>query len=159
DGGRERVRCGRSPRGEADERALGDRLASPEGLTARSNTFDERAVLQEVAAAAGQGALVGDVRAQAQRFAGRRAILRTSRGEMTTTELVACERSLIGAAIARAGEGTAVVDSSLVERALVATGRVLTAEQAAVVRSTVSSGDGVTVIHALAGTGKTYTAG
>ena len=41
-----------------DEQALGDRLAGPEGLTERSNTFDERAVLQEFAAAAGQGALV-----------------------------------------------------------------------------------------------------
>jgi conjugative relaxase-like TrwC/TraI family protein len=159
DEGRERVQRGLSRREKVDERALGDRLASPQGLTERSNTFDERAVLQAFAAAAGQGALVGDVRAQAERFAGREDVLRTSRGELTTSELVACERRLIAAAIARAGEGTVVVDPSLVERVLVATGRPLTAEQAAAVRSTVSSGDGVTVIQALAGTGKTYTAG
>ena len=37
--------------------------------------------------------------------------------------------------------------------------RPLTAEQATAVRATVSTGHGVTVIQALAGTGKTYTAG
>ena len=51
-----------------DERALGDRLAGAEGLTERSNTFDDRAVLQEFAAASGAGALVGEVRGQAARF-------------------------------------------------------------------------------------------
>ncbi len=39
-------------RDQADEQSLGDHLAGPEGLTAHSNTFDERAVLQEFAAAA-----------------------------------------------------------------------------------------------------------
>ena len=76
-------------RDEVDEQALGDHLASPEGLTARSNTFDERQVLQEFAAAAGQGALVGEIRAQAERFAARGDVLATARGEMTTAELVA----------------------------------------------------------------------
>jgi conjugative relaxase-like TrwC/TraI family protein len=159
DEGRERVQRGLSRREEVDERALGDRLASPHGLTERSNTFDERAVLQEFAGAAGQGAPVDDVHAQAERFADREDVLRTSRGEMTTAELVACERRLIEAAVGRAQEGTAVVDSSVVERALVATGRPLTNEQAEAVRSTISSGHGVSVIEALAGTGKTYTAG
>jgi conjugative relaxase-like TrwC/TraI family protein len=159
DEGRERVQLGLSLGKEVDERALGDRLASPQGLTERSTTFDERAVLQELAAAAGQGALVGDVRAQAERFAGREDVLRTNRGQMTTAELVACERDLIEAAVGRAQEGTAIVDSSHVERTIVATGRPLTSEQAEAVRSTVSSGQGVSVIQALAGTGKTYTAG
>jgi hypothetical protein len=159
DEGRERVQRGLSRREEVDERALGDHLASPQGLTDRGNTFDDRAVLQEFAAAAGQGALVGEVRAQAERFAGREDVLRTSRGEMTTTELVACERTLIETAVGRAQEGSAVVDPSHVERTMAVGGRPLTAEQAQAVRSTASSGDGVTVIQALAGTGKTYTAG
>jgi conjugative relaxase-like TrwC/TraI family protein len=159
DEGRERVQRGLSRRGKVDERAFGDRLASPQGLTERTNTFDERAVLQEFAAAAGQGAVVGDVRAQAERYASREDVLRTSRGEMTTAELVACERRLIQASVGRAQDGAAIIDSPLVERALVATGRPLTSEQAEAVRSTVSSGHGVSVIEALAGTGKTYTAG
>ena len=36
---------------------------------------------------------------------------RTSRGEMTTAELVDCERRLIAAAVGRAGEGTGIVDA------------------------------------------------
>ena len=78
---------------------------------------------------------------------------------MTTAELVACERRLIAAAVGRAGERTGIVDALLVERAIAAAARPLTAEQAMAVRATVSSGHGVTVIQALAGTGKTYTAG
>jgi hypothetical protein len=106
DAGRERVEKGVAGRDEVDERALGDRLASPIGLTERSNTFDERAVLQEFAAAADQGALVGELRAQAERFARREDVLRTRRGEMTAAELLACERRLIEAAVARAREDT-----------------------------------------------------
>ncbi len=45
------------------------------------------------------------------------------------------------------------------ERVIARAERPLTVEQAMAVRATVSAGDGVTVIQALAGTGKTYTAG
>ena len=78
---------------------------------------------------------------------------------MTTAELVECERRLIAAAIGRAGEGCGIVDASLVDRAIARVERPLTEEQAMIVRATVSSGHGVNVIQALAGTGKTYTAG
>jgi conjugative relaxase-like TrwC/TraI family protein len=157
--GSERAVHGFAKRSEVDERGLGDRLASAEGLTARANTFDERPVLQEFASAAARGALVEEVRAQAGRFAERADVIPTSRGEMTTAELVACERRLIAAAIGRAGERTGIVDSSLVERGIATADRPLTDEQAAAVRATLSTGHGVTVIEALAGTGKTYTAG
>ncbi len=78
---------------------------------------------------------------------------------MTTAELVDCERRLIAAAVGRAGEGCGIVDASLADRAIARAERPLTEEQAMAVRATVSSGHGVTVIQALAGTGKTYTAG
>jgi hypothetical protein len=52
-----------------------------------------------------------------------------------------------------------IVDASLAERAIARAERPLTAEQAMAVRASVSAGHGVTVIQALAGTGKTYTAG
>src|SRR5262249_34351878 len=42
---------------------------------------------------------------------------------------------------------------------LLASGRMLTGEQAQAARLTVGGGDGVSIIEALAGTGKTYTAG
>ncbi len=159
DVGHECVEIGLDGREEVDEQTLGDHLGSPRGLTELSNTFDERIVLQEFAAAARQGALVGEVRGQAERFAARGDVLATDRGEMTTAELVACERRLIAAAVGRAGEGSGTVDASHVERVIAAADRPLTIEQAEAVRSTVSSGHGVTVIQALAGTGKTYTAG
>jgi conjugative relaxase-like TrwC/TraI family protein len=157
--GRERAERGGVERELVDERAVGDRLAGAGGLTERANTFDERPVLQGLAAAATQGALVDEVRAQATRFAGRPDIIATRAGEMTSADLVACERRLIAAAVGRAGERCAIVDASLLDRVLAAADRPLTDEQAAAVRATVTAGQGVSVIEALAGTGKTYTAG
>jgi len=159
DAGRERVTGGLKAQDRGDARGLGDHLVSAEGLTERSNTFDERAVIQEFAAAADQGALVGEVRGHAQRFAERRDVIATSRGEMTTAELVACERRLVAAAVGRAGERSGIVDPVHVERAIATADRPLTAEQAAAVRAVTCTGHGVSVIQALAGTGKTYTAG
>jgi hypothetical protein len=142
-----------------DERALGDRLAGPAGLTERQNTFDERAVLQAFAAAAGQGATVDEVRDQAARFGGRADVLATVRGELTTADLIACEQRLITAAVERGDGRVAVVDSRTVDRVIAATPRQLTGEQAAAVRAVAGSGRGVEVVEALAGTGKTTTAG
>jgi AAA domain len=116
-------------------------------------------VLQEFAAAAGAGAVVGEVRGQAERFAERTDVIATRGGGMTTAELVAVERRLISAAVGRAGEAAGIVDPRLAERAIAAADRPLTAEQAAAVRAVTGSGHGVSVIQALAGTGKTYTAG
>src|SRR5271165_6276085 len=147
--GWERPVGGLIERDQAAEQSLGEHLAGPDGLTAKNNTFDERAVLQEFAASATQGALVSEVRGHAERFAERADVIATSRGEMTTAELVDCERRLIA---------TAVVDASLAERAIAGAERPLTEEQAMAVRAAVSAGHGVTVIQALAGTGKTYTA-
>jgi conjugative relaxase-like TrwC/TraI family protein len=155
----ERAADGRVVLDGVDERALGDLLAGAKGLTERRNTFDEHPVLQEFAGAARQGALVPEVRAQGQRFAERPDIIPTARGEMTTAELISCERRLIASAIGRAGEGTGIVDSSLVDRALADAHRPLNAEQTSAVRTVLSNGHGVSVIQALAGTGKTYTAG
>jgi hypothetical protein len=126
-------------------------------LTERPNTFSEREVLREFAAAAGQGASVAEVRAQAARFIARPDVLVTARGELTTAELVACERRLVTAAVGGAGDRVGVVDTRTVDRVINAGS--LTVEQAGVVRALAGSGRGVEVVEALAGTGKTYTAG
>jgi conjugative relaxase-like TrwC/TraI family protein len=144
---------------EVDERAVGDALAGAHGLTEKANTFEGRDVLREYAGAAGQGARVEQVRAQGGRFAGRGDVLPTVAGGLTTHDLVAAERRLIAAALGRAAGGTGVVDEAELERALAATDRPLTAEQADAVRGVSRSGNGVDVIEALAGTGKTFTAG
>jgi conjugative relaxase-like TrwC/TraI family protein len=166
-GAKQRERAERADGGAPDEGAaesrelheLGDRLAGPEGLTERSNTFDERVVLQEFAQAAGQGARVDVVRASADRFGHREDVLPARDGAMTTENLVDCERRLIDAAAGRAGEGCAIVPAGMIDRAVAGADRPLTSEQEHAVRGCASSGHGVDVVEALAGTGKTYTAG
>jgi conjugative relaxase-like TrwC/TraI family protein len=157
--GRERLAHGLPEHDVSDELVLGDRLAGSHGLTERANSFDERVVLQEFAAAAGQGAAVEEIREQADRFTRRPDVLATELGEFTTADLVDCERRLIASAVGRAEDGVGVFDWRTVDRVINAAGRPLTNDQAAVVRAVASSGRGVEVVEALAGTGKTYTAG
>jgi conjugative relaxase-like TrwC/TraI family protein len=145
--------------GAGAERAVGDVLAGPEGLTEKANTFAARDVLREYAAAAAQGARVGDVRARGARFAERGDVLDTVAGGLTSQDLVAAERRLIAAAVGRAGEHVAVVDDAGLRRALAGAERPLTDEQAEAVRAVATSGNGVDVIEALAGAGKTFIAG
>jgi conjugative relaxase-like TrwC/TraI family protein len=157
--GRVRVAAGDLDQALVDERAVGDRLAGENGLTEKANTFAERDVLREFADAADQGTRVAEVRAQGTRFAARGDVLDTVTGGLTTQDLVATERRLIAAAIGRAGEGAAVVNRHVLERALAAADRPLSDEQTAAVRAVSTSGNGVDVVEALAGTGKTFTAG
>ena len=157
--GRERLVHGLPQHDVSDELALGDCLAGPSGLTERANSFDERVVLQAFAAAAGEGATVDEIREEAHRFSRRPGVLATELGEFTTVDLVDCERRLIAAAVGRAGEGVGVLDARAVDRVVNAAARPLTDDQAAVVAAVVGSGRGVEVVEALAGTGKTYTAG
>jgi conjugative relaxase-like TrwC/TraI family protein len=159
DGGRARLTEGELGTVPVDERAVGDRLAGEQGLTEKANTFAERDVLREYAGAAEQGARVRDVREQGVRFAGRGDVLDTVAGGLTTQDLVAAERRLIAAAIGRGGEGAAVVDRAVLERAVPAVDRPLSDEQAEALRGVTTSGNGVDVVEALAGTGKTFTAG
>jgi ATP-dependent exoDNAse (exonuclease V) alpha subunit len=154
------VQRGRLDRGDPGHvREVDDALAGAGGLTEKDNTFDERAVLRAHAQAAGQGATIKLLRARAARFAGRGDVLATQRGEMTTAGLVGIERGLIAAAQGRAGEGVGRVGEPALERALAACEREMTGEQRAVVHAAVTGGHGVQVIEALAGTGKTFTAG
>jgi conjugative relaxase-like TrwC/TraI family protein len=159
DGGRARLTEGELGAAPVDERAVGDRLAGEHGLTEKANTFAARDVLREYAGAAEQGAKVADVRGQGVRFAGRGDVLDTVTGGLTTQDLVAAERRLIAAAISRAGEGAAVVDAAVRERAMAGVDRPLSGEQAEALRGVTTSGNGVDIVEALAGTGKTFTAG
>jgi conjugative relaxase-like TrwC/TraI family protein len=131
--GRERLTRGSLEAGALGEVALGDQLAGPYGLTERANTFDERAVLQEFAAAAGQGAPVEEVRAQTKRFLAREDVLAAGQ-RFTTVELVEYERRLIDSTFDRAHEGVGVLDTQTVNRLIDTATRQLTAEQATAVR-------------------------
>ena len=158
----EQVLGGARTRGVAlarvDERALGDWLVGPAGLTERANTFDQRAVLQQFATAAGQGASIEAIRAEAERFIGRPDVLPTAAGEFTAAGLVACEQQLIDAAVGRAGAGAAQLRARIVDGVMARVGRPLNPDQREVVSAITASGRGVEVVQALAGTGKTYTA-
>jgi len=143
----------------AAEGELGDELTAPNGLTEYANTFDQGSVLREFAAAAEQGARVATVREQTARFLARDDVLATGRGTFTTAGLVECERALIDTATSRAGSGVGVLDQGAVAATLSRSDRQLNAGQEAAVRHVTGSGNGVDVIEALAGTGKTYTAG
>jgi conjugative relaxase-like TrwC/TraI family protein len=145
-----------NPDSESD---TANRLAGPLGLTELHNTFDPRAVLRALAEEAQQGAPMELLVERGRRFAGRQDVLRTERGELTTAELVAVERRLIAAAQGRASEGVGRVDPQIAARAIEQCPQALNTDQRTAVEATVSSGHGVQVIEALAGTGKTYTAG
>jgi hypothetical protein len=96
--------------------------------------------------------------AQAERFLAREDVLVTAQG-FTTVELVECERRLVDSAVGRADEGVGVLGTEMVDRVIDMAERPLTVEQTTAVRRVAASGRGVEVIEALAGTGKTYTAG
>ena len=157
---------------------LGAELAGSGGLTEKASTFDRRAVVQAMAEAHTYGATVARVEGLADRFLGSHHVLAVERqpalaapdtlrrhdgsllvrptGEKyTTPEMLACEAALVAGAQRRTGEGAGTADADAVGRALA--GRpTLGDDQAEMVRALTRSGDGVQVVRAPAGTGKTY---
>ena len=157
---------------------LGAELAGSGGLTEKASTFDRRAVIEAIAEAHTYGATVARVEGLADRFLGSHHVLAVERqpavaapdtlrrhdgsllvrptGEKyTTPEMLACEAALVAGAQRRTGEGAGTADADAVGRALA--GRpTLGDDQAEMVRSLTRSGDGVQVVRAPAGTGKTY---
>jgi hypothetical protein len=145
-----------------DPRRVGGELAGAGGLTERQNTFAKREAVMAWAAAHGQGAPAAAVERAATEFLGRDDVHRAAgltERRFTTTELLAHEQTIVQGAQARRGEGSGRLDSALVDAVLVNAAHAPTAEQAHVVRGVTSSGHGVETVEALAGTGKTFTAG
>jgi hypothetical protein len=145
-----------------DPRRVSVELAGAGGLTEKQNTFARREAVIAWAAAHGQGAPAAAVERAATEFLARddvhRATGLTDR-RFTTSDLLAHEQAIVQGAQARRGEGTGRLDSALVETVLANAPHVPTAEQAQVIRGLTSSGHGVETVEALAGTGKTFTAG
>jgi hypothetical protein len=145
-----------------DPRGVGGQLAGAGGLTEKQNTFAKREAVMAWAAAHGQGAPVPAVERAATEFLGRDDVHRVSGltdRRFTTSDLLAHEQAIVHGAQARRGEGTGRLDSALVEIVLAKAPHAPTAEQARVIRGLTSSGHGVETVEALAGTGKTFTAG
>ena len=146
----------------ADPRRVSGELAGAAGLTEKQNTFATREAVMAWAAAHGQGAAVEAVERAAVEFLARTDVHRAPDGSerrFTTGDLLAHEQAIVHGAHARRGEGTGMLDRSLVRAVLASAPFAPTAEQAAVIRGLTASGHGVESVEALAGTGKTFTAG
>jgi Ti-type conjugative transfer relaxase TraA len=157
------------------EEQLAVELAAPTGLTRRVSVFDRRAVLQALCERLPDGAPVTMVEDVAVRYLARpevvdlggrrRAPLRRADGKVvpagpfgeaySTTEMLAVEERLIAAAVRRRAQSCALVSSEDLDAALAARPS-LSAEQVRLVVGVTTSGNGVDVVAAAAGTGKTF---
>jgi conjugative relaxase-like TrwC/TraI family protein len=141
--------------------------AGPAGICREHSTFDRRAAMRWWAQAHRHGARPDEVRQVADTWLASPAVValgvsdreqsRKPDSEIaySTPEMLSIERRLIDQAAARRAEGVAVVAREHVAAAL-AERPTIADEQEAMVRSLVGSGDGVQVVRAAAGTGKTF---
>jgi len=143
----------------------------PNGVTANQNTFERKDVVIEVANAAPQGVgawladidgAVDAVMASDQVVAVRTEKLREKK---TTIELLEHEQQIIEVAVEGLADGRAIVDGDAVARGLEnfyarhADMDSLGAEQLSVLHAVATDGNAISSIEALAGSGKTTTAG
>jgi conjugative relaxase-like TrwC/TraI family protein len=160
-----------------------EQLLGPNGLTAKASTFDRRDVLRGIAERMPAGATVAQIEAMADDFVTRPEVMRllmpaTGTGLLgsdvirradgsviaaaspeprwSTLELIDLEQDLVDRATARAGDGSGVVPDQVLAKVL-ATRPTLEGEQAEMVTRLTRSGNGIDVVSAAAGTGKTYT--
>jgi conjugative relaxase-like TrwC/TraI family protein len=147
----------RRPPSRDDDLAL--RLLGDEGLTAGRSSFGRRDVVQAVAEAARHGAHVRELERRADAFlaAGEVVELAADRGERqyTTRSLLATERDLLKRAVARREARVAVATAEAVRAAVVAR-PTLSDEQRELIAALTRDGDGVHVVRAAGGTGKTF---
>lgn len=151
-------------------------LIGPKGLTRERSVFTRRELVQDLAAAHGRGASVGRIEELADRLIASDQIVAVDgpadaaarlRGRacgdrpetlFTTADMLTLEAAMVDQAAGRLGEGAGVVRSARVEGgrfALRPGGLVLSDEQQRMVGQLVTSGHGVEVVRARAGTGKT----
>ena len=141
-----------------DPRLVSVELAGAAGLTERHNTFAKREAVMAWAAAHRQGAPAHLVERAAAQFLGRDDVHRAA-GRFTTSDLLAHEQAIVHGAQGRRGEGAGILNRVVVDAVLASSPLAPTAEQAHVIHGLTSSGHGVETVEALAGTGKTFTAG
>jgi hypothetical protein len=156
-------RRGPSPALQPDLRAAAEDLATPGGVTENASTFDRRDVLRDWAEAHREGASVARIETLADRWlASPHAVqLEHVRGREhlggarhSTPEMLALEDRVLTDATARQNTGVASIDESKIND-LLASRLDFAGEQATMARALTTSGDGVQVIRAAAGTGKT----
>ena len=145
---------------EADvARSAAARLSGPAGLTAQHNTFARRHALAEIAGEFEQGASFATIERSTSGYLDHETVVPLGRrdGEhrFTTADLLACERAIVDGAARRASERAGLVRPRLPDLVLAQLGEPLSSEQADGARALAADGRGVSVLQALAGTGKT----
>jgi hypothetical protein len=140
-------------------RATVERLSCSQGLTANHNTFARRHALAEIAGEFAQGADVMQLQRATSSYFDHRSVVPLGRLEQehrfTPRDLLACERAIVEGAERRSIERTAVVHPRPPDLVLADFPLSLTEEQATAARALAIDGQGVSVLQALAGTGKT----
>jgi Ti-type conjugative transfer relaxase TraA len=141
------------------ERDATDVLLGAHGLTEQATTFDRRAVLRGWCEHLPAGAPITTIEELADRtLADARVIALHDRDpypKYSTAELIALEQHLVDTALGAIDTGAGVVAEEHLRVALEARPE-LSPEQVAAVAAITTSGDGVDVIVAAAGTGKTF---
>jgi len=139
-------------------------MTAPGGITRQASTFDRRDVLRDWAEAHREGAPVATIERLADAWLtsdcavrlehdGRRRHLGGAR--YSTPDMLRLEQRLLDQSAERKATGVARVDPAAADAALSSRSD-LADEQAGLVRAVTTSGDGVQVIRAAAGTGKTH---
>ena len=133
-----------------------DALAGPDGLTHMANTFSRNDVIIAVARSAPQGMHAANVLDQTNHFLAREDIIHLDGDRYTSTDLLEAETAREWAQLSRADAGVGLATERALQRGTRGLG--LNREQRAVVEAVFRSGNGVDIVEAQAGTGKTYTA-
>ena len=149
---------------EADVvRAAAARLSGPEGLTENHNTFARRHALAELAGEFQQGAGAIELERSTTAYLEHGTVVSLGRVDhehrFTTTDLLGCERAIVEGAARRRGERTGAVHPRLPDLVMADLPVSLSQEQMNAARSLATDGAGVSVLQALAGTGKTRVLG
>jgi hypothetical protein len=150
----------RQPPGNAELVAIGERLAGPDGLTEKANTFRRADVLRAWAAARPAGLGATHLEALTDWYLAQPAFaVELEDGRYTTPGLLGCEHELLALVDRGRDSHTAVLPQEIVDRALDSAPVQLSPEQEGVVRALTTSGHGIENLEALAGTGKTTVCG
>ncbi len=148
---------------QPDLRAVAEDLGALGGVTEQASTFDRRDVLRDWAEAHREGASVERLEALADRWLASPQAVQLERDgtrsqlggvRYSTPEMLAVEDRVLTDAARRQDAGVAQLDAGRVDD-LLAARRDIADEQAAMARSLTISGDGVQIVRAAAGTGKT----
>jgi len=136
-----------------------ERLSGRAGLTENHNTFARRHALAEIAGGFTQGASIRQLERVTSHYLDHGSVVALGRvdGEhrFTTRDLIACERAIVEGAERRATQRTAMLHPRLPDLVLAGAAEPLSREQLEAARTLATDGQGVSVMQALAGTGKT----